>query len=330
MKEDDWQGIHRVHIPATLPNALGTIQFDWNCIWHALRHDGLILTLGYNTAAFTFPFRLAGRPQIMNMDGIEWSRQKWSWGQKVWLYINEFLGARIANHLIADHPEIARHLSRHIAHQKISTITYGAEAITEASDEPLRKFGVLPQGYFLVIGRPEPENSILEIVQAFSAKERGKYLVVLGKYSDRNKYHRAVLGSASKEVLFPGAIYESNIVRALRFHACAYIHGHQVGGTNPSLVESLAAGSAIIAHDNRFNRWVAGNSAIYFSNCENLIRILDSMETHEWEQMRAASRIRHAEMFTLAKCLTEYEHLLSKWAITQTTGSDIVCAHLQK
>ena len=65
-------------------------------------------------------------------------------------------------------------------------------------------------------------------------------------------------------MLFTGAIYDKSIVQALRFHSAAYIHGHQVGGTNPSLVEALGAGNAIIAHDNRFNRWVAGEVAFIF------------------------------------------------------------------
>ncbi|MBP1039280.1 hypothetical protein J8631_27465, partial [Serratia fonticola] len=92
-----------------------------------------------------------------------------------------------------------------------------------------------------------------EIVKGFSDKKRDLKLVVLGNYSDDNRYHMDVKSAASSDVLFVGAIYDAATVSALRYHAVAYIHGHRVGGTNPSLVEALGAGNAIIAHDNDFN-----------------------------------------------------------------------------
>jgi hypothetical protein len=91
-----------------------------------------------------------------------------------------------------------------------------------------------------------PANSIMEIVAAFSRKPRGVKLVVLGRYDpDNMPYHKQV-------------------VSALRFHSPLYVHGHQVGGTNPSLVEAMGAGSGVLAHGNRYNRWVAGPGARYF------------------------------------------------------------------
>ena len=72
-------------------------------------------------------------------------------------------------------------------------------------------------------------------------------------------------GAASDEVSFLGAVYEPDDVAALRFHSVVYLHGHTVGGTNPSLVEAMAAGNAVVAHDNEYNRWVARDGARYFS-----------------------------------------------------------------
>ena len=117
-----------------------------------------------------------------------------------------------------------------------------------------------------MIARAEPENSILEVVQAWSRKPRGCKLVVLGKYEAGHAYQRAVQAAASAEVVFPGAVYEKPVVQALRFHARFYVHEHQVGGTNPSLVESLGTGNAVLAHDNAYNRWVAGDAGVYFAD----------------------------------------------------------------
>jgi hypothetical protein len=97
-------------------------------------------------------------------------------------------------------------------------------------------------------------DSILEIVAAFSRKPRGMKLVVLGRYDPEVPYHKQVMDAASDEVMFPGAIYDKAAVSALRFYSSLYVHGHQVGGTNPSLVEAMGAGSAVLTHGNHFNR----------------------------------------------------------------------------
>jgi glycosyltransferase involved in cell wall biosynthesis len=242
-----------------------------------------------------------------------------------WLQANEWIGGKIANHLIADHPGIAKHLSRHTKSEKITMIPYGADRVDGANEDLLREFGLVPRRYALIIGRAEPENSILEMVRAFSAKPRGMTLAVLGQYQDpSNDYQRSVLSAAGVEVRFLGAIYEKTLVQALRFHAALYLHGHQVGGTNPSLVEALGAGNAVLAHDNPFNRWVAGPSARYFSNEVELgdeLDLLCAASPTILKSLGAESRKRHAEAFTWDRVLSQYEELLNRWAgIPQSLG----------
>jgi glycosyltransferase involved in cell wall biosynthesis len=166
-----------------------------------------------------------------------------------------------------------------------------------------------------VIARPEPENSLLEIVQGFSAKPRGMQLVVLGNYSDGNVYHCAVKAAASAEVCFVGAIYDKTVVQALRFHSAAYVHGHQVGGTNPSLVEALGAGNAVIAHDNRFNRWVVGEGAVYFDGAEGFAKCMDQMAANPdiLQSLRDKSVARFTEAFTWPDVLAQYESMLKQY-----------------
>lgn len=323
-REDVWNGIRRILIPAG-SGSVGTILFDWKAIQHSLHERGVVLTLGYNTGIFNLLYRLKGRPNIMNMDGIEWKRAKWSLPARAWFWLNEWAGARVANHLIADHPEIGKHLSRHTSLDKISVIAYGADSVTSAPVELIRTYGLDPKGYCLLIARPEPENSILEIVRAYSQRPRGMPLVVLGNYKpDGTRYQKTVLDAAGSEVVFLGAIFERKIVKALRFYARAYFHGHRVGGTNPSLVESLAAGNAIIAHDNRFTRWVAGEGAQYFQSSDDIDGILTSLDADpaRLEAMEAASGERHREAFTQKQILTAYEDLLLQYAPTTSAEQE--------
>lgn len=317
IREDTWRNVNRVIIPVKQHGARGTVIFDWLAIQHALNaQHKLALTLGYNTAAFCLRYRLHGIRNLINMDGIEWRRAKWRLHERAWLWLNERCGCWFGDHLIADHPEIKQHLSTRVRPDKITMIPYGATEVTAAAASGLQALGLEPGHFVTVIARPEPENSMLEIVRAFSRHQRGLKLVMLGQYQpDRNAYHRAVVAAASDEVLFPGAIYDRSLVDALRLYGRLYIHGHQVGGTNPSLVEALGAGSAVLAHDNRFNRWVAGVGARFFVDEDSCAQQLDRLlpDNVELERLRAASRARFREAFTWDTILRQYEQLLLGW-----------------
>lgn len=321
--EDKWKNVRLVHIPVTQEGALGTIIFDWKSILHASHEKSLKLTLGYNTAIFCALYNLKGIPNLINMDGLEWRREKWNFFEKAWLYVNERFACRLAHHLIADHPEIKQNLSRQLSDDKITTIPYGAEAIRVADSRLLNQYGLESKGYCLVIARSVPENSILEIVSAFSEKRRGLMLTVLGEYMPNdNPFHQKIFDAASDEVLFLGTIYDKLVVAALRYHCRLHIHGHRVGGTNPSLVEALGAGSPVLAHDNTFNRWVAGKHAAYFKNAVECASQLDRLLADEaaLEAIGEAGRKRHAEVFAWGKILSAYESLLVKWLPCHDAG----------
>lgn len=312
----NWQGVNLIHIPVNRAGALSSVLFDFRAVRHALGQDGLFLTLGYNTALFNLLQRLKGQVNIINMDGIEWRRNKWGPLAKAWFWLNERIGCWVGNHLVADHPKIKQHLATRVRADKITMIPYGGDEILEAGRAALAAYGLEPGGFSVIIARPEPENSFLEMVRAFSRKYRNHRLVVLGKFDpEHNLYHRQVMNAASEEVLFPGAIYETSVVQALRYFSRFYLHGHRVGGTNPSLVEALGAGCAVIAHDNHFNRWVAGPQAMYFKNEEHVSSLLDSILNDDIavERMKASSRERFRENFQWERILKEYEILLTEW-----------------
>lgn len=313
--EDYWQGIRRVLIPAG-NGPLGTMYFDLLSVIYSLSQPGIVLTLGYNTALFSALYRLTGKRNVMNMDGIEWKRDKWSRLQRIWLWVNEWLGAKFANHLIADHPEIKTHLIRHTRAEKITVIPYTADSWQEETNT-LAEYGLRDSKYFLVVARPEPENSLLEIVRAHASQKSIVPMVILGNYNPSiNAYHKLVKEAASDNVLFLGAIYDKDTVRSLRRRATAYIHGHRVGGTNPSLVESLACGSPIIAQDNPYNRWVAGPGSRFFKNELDLAAILEQTanDPTETERMRHLSRNRFEEEFDYETVLGAYEKLLKRFS----------------
>lgn len=313
--ESEWNGVKRIHIPVNNSGALGTVIFDLKAVIHSLRHNGVFLTLGYNTAIFNLLHRVFRKKNVINMDGIEWRRQKWGAVAKCWFWLNERLGCWFGNHLVADHPRIEDHLATRVSRGKITMIPYGGLEVSSADENILAEFDLVKNEYAIVIARPEPENSILEIVSGFSKKVRGKKLVVLGNYDNENAYHRAVLNAASDEVVFLGAIYDVEKVSALRFYSSAYVHGHQVGGTNPSLVESIGAGNAIVAHDNHFNSWVAKDGAIYFSGESQASDAFEQIFRDDQiiESLKENTRRNFIDNFQWNSILSEYEALLSSY-----------------
>lgn len=314
VREDEWMGVHRVVISVPTKGAMGTVAFDFKSVLHCARHGPpLALVLGYNTAVFSALLRVAGTTVVTNMDGIEWSRQKWSAPEKAWLWLNERFGCWFSQYLVADHPEIKKHLSTRARADKIAVIPYGARRTDGAPAEPLDALGLEPEGYSTIIARPEPENSIHELVSAFSRRPRGHVLAVLGRYHpESNPYHAKVMAAASDEVRFLGPIYEADTLDALRRFSRLYLHGHTVGGTNPSLVEALGAGTAVVAHDNRFNRWVAGPANHYFSDEDQCDEVLTEMVENDEAVRESAlgSRERFELFFQHPAIHAAYEELL--------------------
>jgi glycosyltransferase involved in cell wall biosynthesis len=319
IREDEWNGIERVIIPVTRDGWLGTATFDFLSIRHALSHQDICLTFGYNTAIFNVAQWVKRIPNVINMDGIEWSRSRWGFFRQSILWTNERIACWIGDQLIADHPEIHTYLLTRARASKLATVTYGAHAVITAPVEPVITRGLEPGRYLTLICRPIPENSIVELVEGFSATHRGVKLAILGQYDRADEYHRRVLDAASDEVVFLGAVYENAAVQALRLHSIAYLHGHTVGGTNPSLVEAMAAGNPVIAHDNPYNRWVAQDGALYFADAEDANdRITELLSNPNLRHSLAAgSRRRHAEEFTWERVAGQYESLLSRYVAAE-------------
>ena len=313
--EDVWHGLERVLIHEPREGWRGTSAFDLTSIRHAAaahRAGDVWLTFGYNTGVFDVLPRLRRIPNVINMDGMEWTRRRWGVAKQGILLANERFAGLVGDVLIADHPVIAAYLRRHFGRRRVQTITYGAHEVRDAPTDAVTGLGLTPGAYGMVVCRPIPENSVLEIVSAWSSRRRGMPLLVVGPYGEDDPYHVQVQAAASDEVVFPGAIFDHDRLQALRFHAALYLHGHTVGGTNPSLVEAMAAGNAVVAHDNAYNTWVAGAHSAFFSGAADLAPLLDGLlaDPELRRRMGEASRARYRAEFTWSKIGREYENAL--------------------
>ena len=312
-----YQGVKLVSLRVPRLGSLSTIVFDLKCLLAARNEYEVVYMLGYGAAPFCLIPRLCGRHVWINMDGIEWIRSKWSWVGRVYLRTMERIAVMVADRVIADADAIKAHLeARYGQLEKCVVIPYGAK-VSRVGDESSveRCTGTRPGAYYLVVCRLEPENHVIEIIEGFEKSGSAYPLVIVGGTSEPTSYVQSLLRLQSDRVRFVGAIYDQDLLASLRFHARAYIHGHSVGGTNPSLLEAMGAGNVVLAHDNAFNREVLGCNGLYFASREQLaqaISVVDRLESTERSQLSERMRERIASRYNWEQITDEYWRLFQK------------------
>jgi glycosyltransferase involved in cell wall biosynthesis len=294
-----YHGVRLVYIPSFSCGPFTTILFDLLCLWDARKRHDVIYMLGYGAAHFCLIPRLWGSKIWLNVDGIEWARAKWSATAKFYFKAMEWFSTWVPDLIIADANGIKTHLeNRHRCLSCCTVIPYGAEVVETPPDTGLlSQWDLLPQEFYLVVSRIEPENHVREIVEGYKISKSTIPLVVVGNHKSGTAYADSLLLLADDNVRFIGGVYEKEKLQALRYHSLAYFHGHSVGGTNPSLLEALGCGNLIVAHDNVFNREVTGEIGFYFKVPEDIPSLVGKIERLSIEERqsltcKAKSRIR--------------------------------------
>lgn len=292
------------------------LAYDCASLWDARRGYDLVYMLGYGAAWACWWPRVFGTPVWINVDGLEWARSKWGRGARAYLRCMEWLATKAATRVIADAEAIAQRVrSVYPRSAPTSFIAYGAQEVRaqDADPQALSAWGLVPGGYLLVVARPEPENHVLEIIQGYLLHGGPQPLVIVGSVTDATPYQRQLQALASDRVRFVGGVYDAGRLQSLRVHAAAYLHGHSVGGTNPSLLEALACGSVVIAHDNPFNREVAQEVADFFRTPADLAACLARLggrSREEVAQLGDRARDIIARRYTWDGVATAYEELM--------------------
>lgn len=223
---------------------------------------------GYEFAPFFLFFRLLGVKIICNVDGIEWRRAKWGRAPRYYFRLCEWICARTASNLIFDAHGIARYFGINLRAAG-DLVFYGSDPLPQRDKEP-----EFPPGtYYSLVMRMEPENNIKVIIEGFMKASVDRPLLLIGPstgFFEKECKHMI----DGKNVRYLGPIYDRERLINIRKHCYAYVHGHSVGGTNPTLIEAIGLNNRIIAFNSIFNREVCENNARYFSNAQDLAEIL--------------------------------------------------------
>lgn len=277
-KEKEWNGIRIVHCfdPEYLIGVAGQFVYDLNCILDARRKNfDLLLMLGYTSSSiwgFLYPRKTV---VITNMDGIEWQRAKYSKRTRAFLRYAEKLAIRSSSFHVADSPVIKEYLD---AKYNINSkyIAYGAGLSPVADENLLSEYDLQKKQYFLLMSRMEPENNIEMILDGFCQSESNIKFVVIGNTGNRHGRYLTKKYKNDERIIFLGAIFNESKVQTITAFCKLYFHGHSVGGSNPSLLNAMAAKVPIAIHNNAYNKSLVQENAIHFSEAKDICSIINS------------------------------------------------------
>ncbi|MEA2326095.1 MAG: hypothetical protein QOE68_1054, partial [Thermoanaerobaculia bacterium] len=307
--------VHRIVLPALRHKYFETVSHTLLSSLDALRRDFDVVLLCNAANAFVLPLLRAARiPVAINVDGIERHRRKWNVAGKLVYAIGESFSALFASKVVADANVIADYYRSRYGTEPV-TIPYGAEFPPEEDSDVLERLGVEADNYILYVSRFEPENNPLEVVEAFKKLTGAPKLIMLGAASYARDLDAELKRHASDRILFPGALYGRDY-RTLQRNALLYIQATEVGGTHPAMIEAMASGGCVLAHDTPENREVGGDAVGYFTlrPSQTLSGTLrESLESPALrEQMRIAARARAGERYSWGAVTDAYERLFAE------------------
>lgn len=311
---DRFRGVNLRYVSVAPLGPFSTILYDLKCLLAARKRFDVVYMLGYGAAPFCLIPRLWNSEVWINPDGLEWARAKWGIVARTYLRLMERVSVRAANRIIADAEAISVSLrSRYGGVSACTVIPYGCDVIDQPpSPDALLGWNLVPSGYYLVVCRLEPENHVLEILRAFHRSESKKKLVVVGNHLARTKYITELRSVEDPRIQLIGTVFDPPRLTCLRYHSFAYLHGHSVGGTNPSLLEAMGCGNLIVAHDNPFNRETLADSGLFFTDELDLVGIIDDVEqgVGDLDRLRNQSRLHARVNYRWDDIISRYVELL--------------------
>ena len=314
----EYEGMKLVNLPALRHRMTETLSHTGLSAARAIIKDkpDVALVLNAGNAPLLRPLKTAGIPVAIHLDGLESKREKWRGAGARYYRWAEKVAVKQGDEVIADAQAIADHVLTAYG-RKCTVIPYGADVIDPGSDR-LAELEVIRRDYHLIVARLEPENHVLEAVHGYTISEETRPLLVVGSAPYSQWYIDRVqeVADGHPGVRFLGGLYDQGLLDQLYANARTYIHGHSVGGTNPSLLRAMGAGAPVLAFDCEFNREVTADRAFFWSEAESLATVLDEIAEGEAEEQLAefsqAGRQRVAEHYQWDSVTDDYEAMLER------------------
>lgn len=328
----DYKGVDCFTIKAPKLGPARVIAYDMMAINYALTlvkqqqiERPIFYILGNTIGAFIAPFARkihhAGALFYINPDGLEWKRAKWSKPVQNYLKYSEKVMTKHADLVISDNQGIESYIQKAYPWAKTTFIAYGTDlrlSSLTSQDEKVRHFfdtwASKEKNYYLIVGRFVPENNYESIIREFMKSQTQRDLLIVCNYQG-NVYFDELRNKTGfdqdKRIKFVGTVYDQELLKYIRNQAFAYIHGHEVGGTNPGLLEALAQTDLNLVLGVDFNRQVAKETALYWDKkVDNLVDVIHQVDKQsDFSDLGQAAKENMEEHYTWEKIVGEYEEL---------------------
>jgi glycosyltransferase involved in cell wall biosynthesis len=308
----EWKGVRRILCPDPEETwgTFGQFLYDRNCIRHARKEEyDALLFMGYTSSSVWGPWFPKRCAILSNMDGLEWKRTKYGAAVRRFLRQAESWAVRFSHRHIADSPVIKTYLQERYGIDACY-IPYGA-TVQESYDPGVPySYGLVPDEYFMLMARMEPENHVMEIVEGYADSGSKKKLLLVGNMS--TPYGKKILDRFGNHegIVFTGGLFDQEAVHALRAQAALYFHGHSVGGTNPSLLEAMGSGALIAAHRNPFNESILESDGFYFSSPAEVAGLMQRVARAGYASHCQRHQERIRTRFAWEPIIDQYETLI--------------------
>ena len=278
-RRSEYRGALLRYVPLRA-NGIQSVPYDIWSMCKCLKGFDVILVLGVSGCLFLPIFNmLNSKKLIINIDGQEYKREKWGRFAKWILKFSEAMAVKYADVVVTDNKGIQDYVSE-VYHRPSTLICYGGDHVRRDLSEEfecsvLKKYCLKKADYAITICRIEPENNSEIVLDAFSRSDRN--IIYIGNWN-HSEFSKNLCEKYSKfpNIKLVDAIYDLDVLYALRKNARLYVHGHSAGGTNPSLVEAMFFGVPIVSYDVIYNRETTENSACYFKDSDELLDIIRS------------------------------------------------------
>jgi glycosyltransferase involved in cell wall biosynthesis len=312
------QGVQLIYLPSIETKVLSTPTHTLLSMFDVLfRGVDVIFVVNLVNAFHCILPRLMGKPVAINVDGMDWKRDKWGKFGKAYFYLNaKFVGRICPNGVVTDAHEMRR-IYLDEFHTPNVCIAYGANPSKSTDPIIVRKYGLEPFQYYLVLSRLVPENNADLIVRAFERVRTSRVLAIAGHENYRSPFVDRLRQTTDSRVRFIGHVGSVDHVKELHCNAYSYIHGHSLGGTNPALLTALGCGNCVLALRTPFNMEVLQNYGILFDrDPSDLAEKLQFIEDHPEiaAQYRSCAPQRICEAYTWDRITDQYEELFLQLA----------------
>lgn len=311
--ETEYLGMRLVHLPTLRMKVTDTLVHTAVSMLHLQRRPPDVAVVFNAANAPLLPLARARRvPVAVHVDGLEWKRAKWGPAGKRYYRGAERLAVRWADALIADAHGIQQYYLNTYA-MPSTFIPYGAPILEDPRPDLLAPQGLQRRGYHLIVARFEPENHVDVMIQGFLRSGSPLPLVVVGSAPYSAGYTAEIrrLAESDGRVHLLGGVWDQDLLNALYANACTYLHGHSVGGTNPTLLRAMGAGAPVVAFDVTFNREVLGETGEFFADAGALARLIEAQEADAGARVDRGRRgqARAGELYVWDDVARGYERL---------------------